>query len=129
MRSFEDVINSIDTKLLPADVQEKWGEFFSNFQVALAETDQAKNLETFRQCFAVVSEAVALAVKTFGIYPSHVVYLIHCPMAFENRGANWLQKEKEVRNPYFGQAMPACGEITETYFEDAPAGQGGQKHE
>jgi len=129
MRSFEDVINSIDTKLLPADVQEKWGEFFSNFQVAVAETDQAKDLETFRQCFAVVSEAMALAVKTFGIFPSHVVYLIHCPMAFENRGANWLQKEKEVRNPYFGQAMPGCGEIIETYFENAPAGHGGQKHE
>lgn len=129
MRSFEDVINAVDTKLLPADVREKWSEFFSNFQVAIAETDQAKNLETFRQCFAVVSEAMAMAVKTFDIYPPHVVYLIHCPMAFENRGANWLQKEKEVQNPYFGQAMLGCGEINETYFENAPAGQGGQKHE
>jgi Cu(I)/Ag(I) efflux system membrane fusion protein len=40
-------------------------------------------------------------------------------MAFENQGANWLQKDKELRNPYFGDAMLRCGEITQTFFADS----------
>jgi Cu(I)/Ag(I) efflux system membrane fusion protein len=32
-------------------------------------------------------------------------------MAFENKGARWLQQDEEVRNPYFGAAMFRCGEV------------------
>ena len=37
----------------------------------------------------------------------------HCPMAFDNRGADWLQNTPETANPYFGKAMPRCGEQVE----------------
>jgi hypothetical protein len=36
-------------------------------------------------------------------------------MAFENEGASWLQRSKEIRNPYFGARMLRCGEIRETF--------------
>jgi hypothetical protein len=32
---------------------------------------------------------------------------IYCPMA----DANWLQTDKNVKNPYLGRAMLKCGEI------------------
>jgi hypothetical protein len=32
---------------------------------------------------------------------------VYCPMA----NANWLQADKNVKNPYLGQAMSGCGEI------------------
>jgi hypothetical protein len=32
-------------------------------------------------------------------------------MAFENRGAVWLQSSREVQTPLFGQALPGCGEV------------------
>jgi Cu(I)/Ag(I) efflux system membrane fusion protein len=32
-------------------------------------------------------------------------------MAFENRGASWLQADTDIRNPYFGAAMLKCGNI------------------
>jgi hypothetical protein len=36
---------------------------------------------------------------------------MRCPMAFEGKGANWLQKSAdEVQNPYMGSKMPHCGE-------------------
>ena len=44
-----------------------------------------------------------------------VVYKQYCPMADEDRGAYWLSKEKEVLNPYFGDAMLKCGEVKESY--------------
>lgn len=38
----------------------------------------------------------------------------YCPMAFENRGAEWVQRGDEIRNPYFGAEMLTCGEIRAT---------------
>ena len=32
-----------------------------------------------------------------------------CGMAFNNKGANWLQSEETIANPYFGSAMLRCG--------------------
>lgn len=129
MRFLADVVGSIDMKLLKGEAHAKWMEFFSNLQAALTQMSQAEDLETFRQCFALVSEAMALIVENFGIYPQQPVYKIRCPMAFEGQGAIWLQKEKEVRNPYFGEAMPGCGEVIETYLTEPRAGREVHKHE
>jgi Cu(I)/Ag(I) efflux system membrane fusion protein len=34
-------------------------------------------------------------------------------MAFNNRGADWLQNQTGVENPYFGSAMFRCGDQVE----------------
>jgi len=37
---------------------------------------------------------------------------MHCPMAANDKGADWLQESAdEVQNPYFGARMPHCGKI------------------
>jgi Cu(I)/Ag(I) efflux system membrane fusion protein len=65
----------------------------------------SKSLEEARTHFKALSDAaipVAKAEKT--------MHEMHCPMAFDNKGANWLQKSAdEVQNPYFGSKMPHCG--------------------
>ncbi|MCF6308835.1 MAG: hypothetical protein L3J09_12915, partial [Flavobacteriaceae bacterium] len=43
------------------------------------------------------------------------VYLEFCPMADGNNGGFWLSYDKEIKNPYFGQAMLTCGEVIETF--------------
>ena len=35
-------------------------------------------------------------------------------MAFDGKGADWLQQGTEISNPYFGAAMPRCGDIVDT---------------
>lgn len=42
------------------------------------------------------------------------VYRQYCPMAFNDKGAYWLSRETEIRNPYFGKKMLECGEVTDT---------------
>lgn len=42
------------------------------------------------------------------------IYVQKCPMANKNEGANWLSLEKEIRNPYYGEAMLTCGSIVQT---------------
>ena len=42
------------------------------------------------------------------------LYVQHCPMADNNKGANWLSLEQEIRNPYYGDAMLSCGSVVGT---------------
>jgi hypothetical protein len=42
------------------------------------------------------------------------VYYQFCPMANGGKGANWLSKEKAVKNPYYGSQMLSCGNTVET---------------
>jgi Cu(I)/Ag(I) efflux system membrane fusion protein len=39
------------------------------------------------------------------------LFVQFCPMADHNKCAYWLSKEEKVINPYFGDAMPTCGEV------------------
>jgi Cu(I)/Ag(I) efflux system membrane fusion protein len=42
------------------------------------------------------------------------LYVQHCPMAFNNKGADWISREHDIRNPYFGVSMLTCGDVTDT---------------
>lgn len=42
------------------------------------------------------------------------VYYQFCPMANGGKGANWLSKEKQIKNPYYGSQMMSCGKTVET---------------
>lgn len=70
-----------------------------------------------RARFESFSAAVDLAIQHFGSALEGPVYRVHCPMAFDNRGADWLQADKTVNNPYFGAAMLRCGSVTETLIK------------
>ncbi|MET7027900.1 efflux RND transporter periplasmic adaptor subunit [Sediminicola luteus] len=41
----------------------------------------------------------------------NTLFVQNCPMANKNKGADWLSREKEIRNPYYGEAMMTCGEV------------------
>ena len=41
-------------------------------------------------------------------------YVVHCPMAFSGKGADWISGKPAVENPYFGDAMFDCGTVTDT---------------
>ena len=64
-----------------------------------------------RPHFEKLSNALIDAIKTQpqGIETS--VYLMHCPMVYPDRGADWLQPTDDLRNPYFGSMMLTCGEV------------------
>lgn len=67
--------------------------------------EAAADLRATRAAFAGLSEAVITAAKAAGWKDLGEVKLAYCSMV----GSPWLQKEQEVRNPYFGSSMLACG--------------------
>jgi hypothetical protein len=45
-------------------------------------------------------------------------------MAFDSRGAGWVQRDGELKNPYYGAAMSSCGELKASFPGDgADAGE------
>ena len=40
-------------------------------------------------------------------------YYQFCPMANNGKGANWLSKESDIKNPYYGSQMLNCGKTVE----------------
>ena len=72
---------------------------------------QATSVENQRKQFSYLSEALIASLQAFAY--SDTLYVQHCPMAFDNQGANWLSTEKQVLNPYFGDVMLRCGRVEE----------------
>ena len=100
-------------------------------QANIAKTIQgmadAGSIQAIRAGFAPMSEELAAVIRAFGIGIEQPIYVLKCPMAFDGRGARWLQKTKETRNPYFGAAMLQCGTVVETL--SASTSQGVEKHQ
>jgi hypothetical protein len=73
----------------------------------------AAHLADQRKAFKELSDEMLNLVKN-NKPVSGQVYLVHCPMADDNRGGSWLSSLNEVRNPYYGDAMLTCGSVKET---------------
>lgn len=66
-----------------------------------------------RKAFQPLSDLLFDLLRTIQ-YNGSTVYQQHCPMAFDNTGANWLSYSKEIVNPYFGEKMLHCGAIQDS---------------
>lgn len=68
--------------------------------------------EDARVRFERMSVATIELLRTFGHRGSNTWHLAFCPMAFDDAGAEWIQRGgAEINNPYFGASMLRCGEI------------------
>ncbi len=76
--------------------------------------DTSTDIATARARFETASKAIIELAHTFGHHGSQAWQLAYCPMAFDNAGAEWLQRSDELINPYFGAAMLRCGEFRAT---------------
>lgn len=73
--------------------------------------ESAGKLPHQREHFEMLSQDMVDLVKLFGA--SQPLYVDHCPMYNNNKGANWLSETKAIKNPYLGTKMPTCGTIKE----------------
>jgi uncharacterized protein DUF3347 len=67
----------------------------------------ADDLESARDRFGVLSDAIVTYAKGLNLKMPEGVRTAYCPMASKP----WLQKSDTLENPYYGKAMPTCGEF------------------
>jgi Cu(I)/Ag(I) efflux system membrane fusion protein len=84
----------------------------SYLKTSLEAFGKSDNIEKARVELATVSSAMYAMCKA--VHPNNSpLYYQYCPMARDNKGANWISTTKELVNPYMGQMMLACGRTQE----------------
>ena len=115
LKELHEALPTVREELLEVSVLRDWksiGEPLIKHSMAGLETqDIAKQ----RVQFEPLSEAVLALERTFGHAGETAHFEMYCPMAFENRGAVWMQQTKALLNPYFGAGMLRCGETREAF--------------
>lgn len=104
------VTSKVNMSLFTGEAHNVWMKHSGILQEELNKAILVDDIEKLRDHFIVISDQIIMLIKTFGSIDKPV-YIDFCPMANDNKGAEWLSVEKEIRNPYFGSSMLNCGEI------------------
>ncbi len=68
------------------------------------------DLRTARRAFEVFSTALADTAREHGLPAREQLHVMQCPMSPVLGVGRWLQRDAKVHNPFFGSAMPGCGD-------------------
>ena len=101
-------ITSVKMDKLKSDEHKVWmkvvKKLTADAKSISATTDLKKQRETFKSLSKNTYDLIKVSKS------DEVVYKQYCPMA----DADWLSKEKAVKNPYYGSSMLTCGNVVET---------------
>jgi Cu(I)/Ag(I) efflux system membrane fusion protein len=115
---------AMDPARFEGRARERWLELSGVLAAAASAGSSAGDIAAARLAFRDLSNALIQLEEAFGHSGTAVIVRAHCPMAFDNAGASWLQTGTDIRNPYFGAEMYACGTVKETFAPQAPPATG-----
>ena len=104
-------VDGLNMALFTGESHNVWMGLGSDLKNTLQHVQHFKTLEEIRKTFQQVSNTI-IGLETSFNPNDEALYVLHCPMANNNKGADWLSTSKEVKNPYYGQSMLTCGEVT-----------------
>jgi Cu(I)/Ag(I) efflux system membrane fusion protein len=113
----------VDMSLLTGQAHVAWMKEAEGMTKAANDISGSADIQTARAAFALLSESMIVAAKCYGT-ATETVHRFHCPMAFGDRGGDWLQRKDKTENPYFGSAMIRCGVKKETIEQRRAGGDG-----
>ena len=102
-------LSKINMGLLKGKAHEVWMTYLEVLNTESKRIHESDNIDQQRKFFINLSRHMIFAAKTFGT--SESLFIQHCPMADNDRGADWLSREQQIRNPYYGDMMLTCGEV------------------
>lgn len=95
-----------------SDEHTVWMNIMSSLLSNTELVSKSTNIEKQRNIFMTITADVYKLMKVSKQDAS--IYYQHCPMYNSGKGSNWLSKEKEIKNPYYGSQMLNCGKVIET---------------
>ncbi len=115
VNTFLQKLSEVDMSLLKGDVHVYWMEQHQALSAHGSSISSASEVVDQREQFRFLTIALIQSIQALGI-SSDTLYIQHCPMANENKGADWISTESAILNPYFGDEMLTCGKVTDTLF-------------
>lgn len=104
-------INTVKMDKLEMNVHVVWMKVVNQIKEDAEHIADTKDIKHQRDYFAKLSNDIYSLIKVSK--NETTMYHQFCPMANDGKGANWLSKEKAVRNPYYGSMMLGCGKTIE----------------
>ena len=115
-------VAGVDASQLSRHAADLWRQDAKKIRAAAERLRGAADIAATRVQFEALSLAITAAVRSFGSTADHPILRYHCPMAFDWRGADWLQDAPGTANPYFGSAMFRCGSEEEVLWAGSAGG-------
>ncbi len=122
----------------PRAALEAWQPVASQLSGHARQAAQTSAEGELRSAYERVSLSVIFLLRRFGNPMDAPLKLAFCPMAFDSRGAQWVQDDTAIANPYYGAAMLRCGDAHATVLPGEalavavetkpPAAPAGHKH-
>jgi len=116
-----DELQNVDETTLPPRVAAEWQRAKAALHGATVAARNAPDIAATRVAFHDLSVTMIALARHLGHGLPEQLVVVHCPMAFD-AGADWLQIGENIENPYFGERMYRCGEITELIPADGVHG-------
>lgn len=114
-------LKAVDMGLLKGDAHMVWMDHLMGLNAALKSLQGKSALDKQREAFSMLSDQLIQTVQVFS--PGKLkMYKASCPMAFDNKGASWIQSSDQIANPYYGEMMLRCGEIEKEIKEESTGG-------
>lgn len=104
-----NAIQKVDIKSLTEAEHKVFIPLQDKLSADAKDISQSKDLAKQRIYFASLSDNIYLLAKEVKL-SEQPIYRDYCPM----KKKYWLSSESAIKNPYFGKAMPTCGEVKET---------------
>ncbi|MCA9709303.1 MAG: efflux RND transporter periplasmic adaptor subunit [Myxococcales bacterium] len=98
----------------PRAVREAWRPLASALAGHGRHAARAQGPGEVRAAFEHVSAQVLAVLRAFGNPTDDPLRVAYCPMAFDDRGAQWVQRGEALANPYYGASMLRCGDFEAT---------------
>ena len=111
---FLAALKTVDMTLLGPQTHMVWMKELDILKQNADMISRAKTIDEARTAFETLSASMIRVAHQFGATGKVAVYRFHCPMAFNQKGADWLQGTSDIANPWFGSAMFTCGSLEET---------------
>jgi Cu(I)/Ag(I) efflux system membrane fusion protein len=108
----EAKLAKVDMSLVKGDMHNHWMAILKTLTESLNRMKKSGEIKQQRLAYAAFNDALYSAIKMFGTM-GETIYYQFCPMAKNGSGAYWLSATKEIKNPYYGDAMLTCGETKE----------------
>lgn len=107
-----NALNAVQMNKLSNAEHTVWMEVMKDLKIDTEHIEETKDVGDQRDHFSTLSDNMYRLLK---VSPQETpIYYQHCPMASNGNGANWLSKENEIKNPYYGSSMLSCGKTVET---------------
>lgn len=105
----ESLIKQQDISKLSMPSQKVLALFKLNLLRSLTDVKDTIIFKDIRIVFDQLSTWIITFMETKWIINRENMIKFYCSMAFDSKGAFWIQEDEEILNPYFGSKMINCG--------------------